>query len=266
MMDLVIVDTAGRLHIDEAMMEEIAGIRDALQPAEILLVVDAMTGQDAVNVAKAFNEKLAVTGVIVTKLDGDTRGGAALSVREVTGRPIKFCGTGEKLQDIEPFYPDRMASRILGMGDMLTLIEKAQNAFDEKKAQELATKLKTNDFTLEDFMEQMEQVKSMGSMEDILAMMPGANAAKLGNMEIDEKQTERMLAIVKSMTPEERRRPELLNASRRRRIAAGSGNSIQEVNRLLNQFEATRKMMRQFAGGKLGKMKKGRRGFNPFGF
>ena len=266
MMDLVIVDTAGRLHIDEAMMEEIAGIRDALQPAEILLVVDAMTGQDAVNVAKAFNEKLAVTGVIVTKLDGDTRGGAALSVREVTGRPIKFCGTGEKLQDIEPFYPDRMASRILGMGDMLTLIEKAQNAFDEKKAQELATKLKTNDFTLEDFMEQMEQVRSMGSMEDILAMMPGANAAKLGNMEIDEKQTERMLAIVKSMTPEERRRPELLNASRRRRIAAGSGNSIQEVNRLLNQFEATRKMMRQFAGGKLGKMKKGRRGFNPFGF
>lgn len=264
--DVVIVDTAGRLHVDEEMMAEAEAIKAAVEPDQIYMVVDAMTGQDAVNVAKAFNEKLAVTGVIVTKLDGDTRGGAALSVREVTGRPIKFCGTGEKLQDIEPFYPDRMASRILGMGDMLTLIEKAQNAFDEKKAQELATKLKTNDFTLEDFMEQMEQVKSMGSMEDILAMMPGANAAKLGNMEIDEKQTERMLAIVKSMTPEERRRPELLNASRRRRIAAGSGNSIQEVNRLLNQFEATRKMMRQFAGGKLGKMKKGRRGFNPFGF
>ena len=264
--DVVIVDTAGRLHVDEEMMAEAEAIKAAVEPDQIYMVVDAMTGQDAVNVAKAFNEKLAVTGVIVTKLDGDTRGGAALSVREVTGRPIKFCGTGEKLQDIEPFYPDRMASRILGMGDMLTLIEKAQNAFDEKEAQELATKLKTNDFTLEDFMEQMEQVKSMGSMEDILAMMPGANAAKLGNMEIDEKQTERMLAIVKSMTPEERRRPELLNASRRRRIAAGSGNSIQEVNRLLNQFEATRKMMRQFAGGKLGKMKKGRRGFNPFGF
>ena len=266
MMDLVIVDTAGRLHIDEDMMDEIARLRDALEPAEILLVVDAMTGQDAVNVAKAFNEKLAITGVIVTKLDGDTRGGAALSVREVTGRPIKFCGTGEKLQDIEPFYPDRMASRILGMGDMLTLIEKAQSAFDEKKAQELASKLKTNEFTLEDFMEQMEQMKSMGSMEEILSMMPGANAAKLGNIEIDEKQTERMLAIIRSMTPEERRKPELINASRRRRIAAGSGNTVQDVNRLLNQFDATRKMMRQLSGGKLGRMKKGRRGFNPFGF
>ena len=264
--DTMIIDTAGRLHIDEALMQELINVKNAVKPTEILLVVDSMTGQDAVTVAQTFNDKLDITGVIMSKMDGDTRGGAALSVREVTGRPIKFCGTGEKLQDIEPFYPDRMASRILGMGDMLTLIEKAQNAFDEKKAQELATKLKTNDFTLEDFMEQMEQVKSMGSMEDILAMMPGANAAKLGNMEIDEKQTERMLAIVKSMTPEERRRPELLNASRRRRIAAGSGNSIQEVNRLLNQFEATRKMMRQFAGGKLGKMKKGRRGFNPFGF
>ena len=266
MMDLVIVDTAGRLHIDEDMMDEIARLRDTLEPAEILLVVDAMTGQDAVNVAKAFNEKLAITGVIVTKLDGDTRGGAALSVREVTGRPIKFCGTGEKLQDIEPFYPDRMASRILGMGDMLTLIEKAQSAFDEKKAQELANKLKTNDFTLEDFVEQMEQMKSMGSMEEILSMMPGANAAKLGNIEIDEKQTERMLAIIRSMTPEERRKPELINASRRRRIAAGSGNTVQDVNRLLNQFDATRKMMRQLSGGKLGRMKKGRRGFNPFGF
>ena len=266
MLDLVIVDTAGRLHIDEDMMDEIARLRDALEPAEILLVVDAMTGQDAVNVAKAFNEKLAITGVIVTKLDGDTRGGAALSVREVTGRPIKFCGTGEKLQDIEPFYPDRMASRILGMGDMLTLIEKAQSAFDEKKAQELANKLKTNDFTLEDFVEQMEQMKSMGSMEEILSMMPGANAAKLGNIEIDEKQTERMLAIIRSMTPEERRKPELINASRRRRIAAGSGNTVQDVNRLLNQFDATRKMMRQLSGGKLGRMKKGRRGFNPFGF
>lgn len=263
MLDLVIVDTAGRLHIDEAMMEEIAALRDELNPAEILLVVDAMTGQDAVNVAQAFNEKLALTGVIVTKLDGDTRGGAALSVREVTGRPIKFCGTGEKLTDIEPFYPDRMASRILGMGDMMTLIEKAQTAFDEKKAQELTNKLRSNDFTLEDFMAQMEQMKTMGSMQDILAMMPGAAASKLGNVELDEKQTERTLAIIRSMTAQERRKPELINASRRRRIAAGSGNAVQDVNRLLNQFEATRKMIRQLTGGKL---KKGRRGFNPFGF
>ncbi len=263
MLDLVIVDTAGRLHIDEAMMEEIAALRDELNPAEILLVVDAMTGQDAVNVAQAFNEKLALTGVIVTKLDGDTRGGAALSVREVTGRPIKFCGTGEKLTDIEPFYPDRMAGRILGMGDMMTLIEKAQTAFDEQKAQELTNKLRSNDFTLEDFMAQMEQMKTMGSMQDILAMMPGAAASKLGNVELDEKQTERTLAIIRSMTPQERRKPELINASRRRRIAAGSGNAVQDVNRLLNQFEATRKMIRQLTGGKL---KKGRRGFNPFGF
>lgn len=263
MFDLVIVDTAGRLHIDEAMMEEIAALRNKLNPAEILLVVDAMTGQDAVNVAQAFNEKLALTGVIVTKLDGDTRGGAALSVREVTGRPIKFCGTGEKLTDIEPFYPDRMAGRILGMGDMMTLIEKAQTAFDEKKAQELTNKLRSNDFTLEDFMAQMEQMKTMGSMQDILAMMPGAAASKLGNVELDEKQTERTLAIIRSMTPQERRKPELINASRRRRIAAGSGNAVQDVNRLLNQFEATRKMIRQLTGGKL---KKGRRGFNPFGF
>lgn len=263
MLDLVIVDTAGRLHIDEAMMDEVAALRDAVNPAEILLVVDAMTGQDAVNVAKAFNDKLALTGVIITKLDGDTRGGAALSVREVTGRPIKFCGMGEKPADIEPFYPDRMAGRILGMGDMMTLIEKAQTAFDEKKAQELSNKLRSNEFTLEDFMEQMEQVKSMGSMQDLLAMMPGMGASKLGNVEIDENQTERALSIVRSMTPEERRRPDMLNASRRRRIAAGSGNTVQDVNRLLNQFEATRKMIRQFSGTKF---KKGRRGFNPFGF
>lgn len=261
LLDLVIVDTAGRLHIDEAMMEEIAALRAELNPAEILLVVDAMTGQDAVNVAQAFNDKLSLTGVIVTKLDGDTRGGAALSVREVTGKPIKFCGIGEKLTDIEPFYPDRMASRILGMGDMMTLIEKAQTAFDEKKAQELSNKLRTNDFTLEDFMDQMEQMKSMGSMQDILSMMPGG--AKLGNVEIDEKQTARTLAIIRSMTPQERRKPEVINAGRRRRIAAGSGNQVQDVNRLLNQFEATRKMIRQLTGGK---MKKGRRGFNPFGF
>ena len=215
------------------------------------------------NVAKSFNEKLELTGVIITKLDGDTRGGAALSVRAVTGKPIKFCGVGEKLTDIEPFYPDRMASRILGMGDMLTLIEKAQSAFDEKKAIELETKLRNDDFTLEDFADQFEQMKSMGSMQDMLAMMPGVDASKIGNVEIDERQTERMIAIIRSMTPRERRKPELLNASRKKRIAKGSGTSIQEVNRLLNQFEASRKLLKQFSGG--GKFKKGKKRF-PFGF
>ena len=263
--DIVIIDTAGRLHIDEGMMDEIAAIRDAVQPAEILLTIDAMTGQDAVNVAKAFNEKLELTGVIATKLDGDTRGGAALSVKAVTGKPIKFSGTGEKLTDIEPFHPDRMASRILGMGDMLTLIEKAQSAFDEKKAVELEAKLRNDEFTLEDFLDQFEQMKSMGSMQDIMGMIPGMDASKLGNIEIDEKQVARTQAIIKSMTPKERRKPDILNASRRRRIARGSGTTIQEVNRLINQFEATRKMMRQFTGkGKKGG-KKGKRRF-PFGF
>ena len=254
--DLVIIDTAGRLHIDENMMDEIESIRDAVQPAEILLVIDAMTGQDAVNVAKAFNEKLELTGVIITKLDGDTRGGAALSVKAVTGKPIKFSGTGEKLSDIEPFHPDRMASRILGMGDVLTLIEKAQSAFDEKKAIELEARLRNDEF---------EQMKGMGSMQDIMGMIPGMDASKLANMEIDEKQLARTQAIIKSMTPKERRRPDILNASRRRRIARGSGTTIQEVNRLINQFEATRKMMRQFSGkGKKGG-KRGRMRF-PFGF
>ncbi|MDR0841176.1 MAG: signal recognition particle protein [Christensenellaceae bacterium] len=261
--DVVIIDTAGRLHIDEAMMAEIAALKAALKPAEILLAVDAMTGQDAVLAAKAFDEAMGLTGVIITKLDGDTRGGAALSVREVTGKPIKFCGTGEKLTDIEPFYPDRMASRILGMGDMLTLIEKAQATFDEKQAAELTAKLRSNDFTLEDFMEQLQQVQSMGSMQDILAMMPGVQANKLGDAELDEKRAARTIAILRSMTVAERRKPELLNAGRRRRIAAGSGTSVQEVNRLLNQFESTRKMIKQFSGGKLNK--KGR-GFKPFGF
>lgn len=261
----VIVDTAGRLAVDEQMMQEIAAIKKAVSPSEILFVVDAMTGQDAVNVAKAFNEKLELTGVIVTKLDGDTRGGAALSVKAVTGKPIKFSGTGEKLTDIEPFHPDRMASRILGMGDMLTLIEKAQSAFDEKKAVELEAKLRNDEFTLEDFLDQFEQMKSMGSMQDIMGMIPGMDASKLGNIEIDEKQVARTQAIIKSMTPKERRKPDILNASRRRRIARGSGTTIQEVNRLINQFEATRKMMRQFTGkGKKGG-KKGKRRF-PFGF
>ena len=259
--DLVIIDTAGRLHIDEDMMKEIAAVREAINPAEVLFVVDAMTGQDAVNVAKAFNEKLELTGVIITKLDGDTRGGAALSVREITGKPVKFCGTGEKLTDIEPFYPDRMASRILGMGDVLTLIEKAQTAFDEKKAAEMESRIRKNEFTLDDFVDQMEQMKNMGSMQDILGMMPGMNAGKMGNMEVDEKQLARTLAIAKSMTPKERKRPEILNASRRRRIAQGSGSSVQDVNRLLNQFEAAKKLMKQLTGGKM--MKKGKFRF-PF--
>ncbi len=264
--DVVIIDTAGRLHIDENMMDEIAAVRDAVHPSEILLTIDAMTGQDAVNVAKAFNEKLELTGVIVTKLDGDTRGGAALSVKAVTGKPIKFCGTGEKLTDIEPFHPDRMASRILGMGDVLTLIEKAQTAFDEKKAMELESKIRSDEFTLDDYLDQFEQMKGMGSMQDILGMLPGMDASKLGNVEIDEKQMARTQAIIRSMTKQERKKPDILNASRRKRIARGSGTSIQEVNRLLNQFEASRKMMKQLtgAGGKKG-FKRGKKGF-PFGF
>ncbi|MBE5785375.1 MAG: signal recognition particle protein [Clostridiales bacterium] len=264
--DLVIIDTAGRLHIDGDMMAEIAAVKEAVNPAEILLVIDAMTGQDAVNVAKSFNETLELTGVIVTKLDGDTRGGAALSVKAVTGKPIKFSGIGEKLTDIEPFHPDRMASRILGMGDVLTLIEKAQSAFDEKKAAELESKMRKAEFTLEDFLDQFQQMKSMGSMQDILGMIPGMDAAKLGNVEIDEKQTARMEAIIRAMTPQERRKPDIINASRRKRIARGSGTSIQEVNRLLNQFEASRKMMKQLTNmSKGGRFKKGRKRF-PFGF
>ena len=264
--DLVIIDTAGRLHIDGDMMAEIAAVKEAVNPSEILLVIDAMTGQDAVNVAKAFNETLELTGVIVTKLDGDTRGGAALSVKAVTGKPIKFSGTGEKLTDIEPFHPDRMASRILGMGDVPTLIEKAQTAFDEKKALELEAKLRKDEFTLEDYLDQFEQMKNMGSMQDILGMIPGMDASKLGNVEIDEKQMARTQAIIRAMTPQERRRPDILNASRRKRIARGSGTSIQEVNRLLNQYEASRKMMKQLTNmGKGGKFKKGKKRF-PFGF
>ena len=261
--DLVIIDTAGRLHIDENMMDEIAAVKQAVNPAETLLVVDAMTGQDAVNVASSFNEKLGITGVILTKLDGDTRGGAALSVRSVTGKPIKFSGIGEKLTDIEPFYPDRMASRILGMGDVLTLIEKAEQAFDEKQAEELTKKIENDKFTLEDFLEQFQQVKKLGSMEEILGMMPGVDASKLKDAKIDQKATARVEAIIRSMTPRERRNPELLNASRKKRIAAGSGTTVQEVNRLLKQFEQSRQLMKRFAG--MGRKKSGRRkGF--FGF
>ena len=260
-LDVVIIDTAGRLHIDEAMMDEIAAVKDAVNPSEILLVVDAMTGQDAVNVAKSFHEKLGLTGVILTKLDGDTRGGAALSVREVTGQPIKFCGTGEKLTDLEVFHPDRMASRILGMGDMLSLIEKAEQAFDEKKALELTNKLRRDEFTLDDFLDQFEQVKNMGSLDDLVGMIPGLNASQLKGAQVDTKAVSHMEAIIKSMTPAERAKPELLNASRKRRVASGSGTSVQEVNRLLKQFDSTRQMMKQFTGGKMKKKKKGFFGF-----
>ena len=265
--DVVIVDTAGRLHIDGDMMDELKRIRDALEPAEILLVVDAMTGQDAVNVAKAFNETVPLTGVVLTKLDGDTRGGAALSVRAVTGKPIKFAGTGEKLTDLEPFHPDRMASRILGMGDMLTLIEKAEQAFDQKKAAELEKKMRTDTFTLDDFLDQMEQMKDMGSMEDILKMIPGVGG-KLNGLQIDEKAMGRTKAIIQAMTPKERSNPDILNASRRRRIARGSGTTIQDVNKLMSQFEASRKMMKQMTGGMFKKGRKGKkmRGGFPFGF
>lgn len=253
LINVVILDTAGRLHIDNELMDELAKIQKSVKVNEILLVLDAMTGQDAVNSAKAFNEQLEIDGVILTKLDGDTRGGAALSVKNVTGKPIKFAGVGEKLTDIEPFFPDRMASRILGMGDVLTLIEKAQENFDEEQAKKLEKKIKNADLTLEDFLDQMQQMKNMGSMDDILAMMPGAN--KLKGLSMDEKQIKHTEAIVQSMTKQERNNPNIINGSRRRRIATGSGTSVQEVNRLLNQFEQTKKMLKAMTGkkGKKGK-------------
>jgi len=252
--DMVIVDTAGRLHIDDEMMEELKSLKETANPTDTLLVLDAMTGQDAVNAATAFNDNIGIDGVVMTKIDGDTRGGAAMSVRAVTGKPIMFVGTGEKLTDIEPFHPDRMASRILGMGDVLSLIEKAETAFEEKKALELQQKISKDQLTLEDFLDQMEQLKDMGPLQDVLAMIPGAG--KMANMQVDEKQLERNKAIVLSMTVEERRNPQILNASRRKRIAAGSGMSIQDVNRLLNQFEQMKKMLKQFSG-KGGKKRKG---------
>lgn len=258
--DMVFIDTAGRLHIDEALMGELQSIKAETSPTEILLTVDAMIGQDAVNVAEKFNEMLDITGVILTKLDGDTRGGAALSVRYVTGKPIKFIGVGEKIDAIEPFYPDRMASRILGMGDVLTLIDKAQAAYDEKQAAELEKKIREQSFTLDDYLDQFAQIKNMGSMEQILGMMPGVNASALKDAKIDEKVVARTEAIIKSMTPRERAKPEILNYSRRRRIAAGSGTTIEEVNRLLKQFEQTKKLMKQFSSSgkfKGGRMKKG---------
>ncbi|OPX42535.1 signal recognition particle protein [Ruminiclostridium hungatei] len=254
--DLVILDTAGRLHIDEKLMDELLNIKKSVVPHEILLVVDSMTGQDAVNVSESFNEKLGIDGIVLTKLDGDTRGGAALSVKAVTGKPIKFAGMGEKLSDIEPFFPDRMASRILGMGDVLSLIEKAQEAYDEKKAIELEKKMRTMQFTLEDFLEQMQQMKKMGPLGDILGMLPGVDAKALKNIDVsaNEKNMVRMEAIIQSMTRKERNDPSVLNGSRRKRIAAGSGTTIQEVNQLLKQFEEMKKMMKMMSDmGKRGK-------------
>lgn len=261
--DTVILDTAGRLHIDEALMNELVEIKKEVRPTEILLTVDAMTGQDAVNVAQSFNEKLGIDGVILTKLDGDARGGAAMSVKAVTGKPIKFSGIGEKLNDIEPFHPDRMASRILGMGDVLSLIEKAQENFDEAEGEKLANRLKQNKFDLQDFLDQFKQMRKMGSMKDIIKSLPpipGLDTQKLSQQEIDEKRIDRLEAIILSMTKKERKNPDLLNASRRRRIASGSGTSVQEVNQLIRQFEQTKTMMKRF--GLFNKGKKG--GFPKF--
>jgi len=245
--DTVILDTAGRLHIDAEMMDELARIRSAAAPQEVLLVVDAMTGQDAINVAERFNAALEVDGFIITKLDSDARGGAALSIRAVTGKPIKFAGIGEKLDALEPFHPERMASRILGMGDVLSLIEKAEAALDEKKAEELERKLRENRFDFEDYLDQLQQMRKMGPLDQLLGMIPGLNAARMKGIEIDERQVAQVEATIRSMTKQERRHPEILNGSRRRRIAQGSGTSVQQVNRLVNQFEQMRKMIRDIA-------------------
>ena len=258
-LDPVILDTAGRLHIDEDLMAELARIKAETRPQEILLVVDAMTGQDAVNVADSFHKQLDINGVILTKLDGDTRGGAALSVREVTGKPIKFSGISEKMDGIEPFHPDRMASRILGMGDMLSLIEKAQENFDEAATAKLAKKAKEASFTLEDYLEQMQQMKKMGSMDSVLRMLPGFGN-KLKDVQIDENALKKPEAIIRSMTPAERRNPDILNASRRRRIAMGSGTTVQDVNQMIRQFEGAKQMMKQMMGGR------GKRGMRLPGF
>ena len=251
--DVVFIDTAGRLQIDEDMMDELCEIKKAVNPTEILLVVDSMIGQVAVDIAKTFNEKLDITGVILTKMDGDTRGGAALSVRYITGKPIKYVGIGEKLDEIEPFYPDRMASRILGMGDVLSLIEKAEQAYDEKKAAELEKKMREASFTLDDYLDQFAQIKKMGSLESLIGMIPGVKPGAVKDAQIDERAIARTEAIIKSMTPAERRNPDILNGSRKKRIAAGSGTTVEQVNRLLKQFDQTKKMMKQLASGKMGK-------------
>ncbi|MFN5876896.1 MAG: signal recognition particle protein [Ignavibacteria bacterium] len=262
--DTVIVDTAGRLTIDEEMMKEVEDLRDQLKPHEILFVCDAITGQDAVNTAQAFHDKLELTGVVLTKLDGDTRGGAALSIRAVVGKPIKFVGVGEKIDALEPFYPERIASRILGMGDIVTLVEKAQAQIDEKEAERLEEKLKKNEFSFEDFLDQMKLIKKMGSLRDLLGMIPGVDKALRG-VEIDDKAFGRVEAIILSMTKEERGNPRLLNGSRRKRIASGSGTSIQDVNRLIKQFEDMQKMMRNMTKGKMANMMGGRLPQMPFG-
>jgi len=261
--DVVFLDTAGRLHIDEALMDELKNIRDAVEPSEILLVVDAMTGQDAVNAATAFDEALGVTGVMLSKLDGDARGGAALSIRAATGKPIKFIGVGEKLDMIEPFHPDRMASRILGMGDVLTLIEKAEQSFDEKKALEAAEKLRANKFSLSDYLDQMAQLKNMGDLQDLAGMIPGLDAKALKGAKMDDKMLAHQEAIILSMTQAERDNPSMLNSSRKKRIAAGSGTSVVEVNRLIKQFDAMQQMMKQFSGKNMKKLQKkmGKGGF-----
>ncbi len=261
--DVIIVDTAGRLHIDETLMDEIKNIHDVVNPKEVLLVLDAMTGQDAVNVAESFNEKLSITGVILTKLDGDARGGAALSIRAVTNKPIKFVGMGEKLEQLEPFYPDRMASRILGMGDVLSLIEKAQASIDEKKALELEKKIRTAQFTFDDFLDQLEQMKNMGPLDQILGMIPGMNSKALKGLDVDNKELARIEAVIKSMTKKERENPEIIDSSRRKRIALGSGTNVQEVNKLLKQFKETKKMMKKFTDMEKTMKKKGKLGF-PF--
>ena len=265
--DIVIIDTAGRLHINEELMTELRDIKTAVKPHEILLVVDAMTGQDAVNVAESFHSELGLDGVILTKLDGDTRGGAALSIKAVTGCTIKFAGTGEKMDALEPFHPDRMASRILGMGDVLTLIEKAQESFDEKKAKEMEQKLRKQEFTLDDFLEQMQQMKKMGPLSSILEMLPGGMGKQLKDVQIDEKYTSHIEAIIRSMTTEERRKPIVIKDSRKKRIAKGSGTSVQDVGRLLKQFEQMQKMMKQFTSpggmGMFGSGKKGKKGKKP---
>ena len=261
--DMVFLDTAGRLHVDEALMEELKNIKATVKPDEIMLVVDAMTGQDALNAAQSFNEWLDIDSVMLSKLDGDARGGAALSVRAVTGKPIKFAGMGEKLEDIETFHPDRMASRILGMGDVLSLIEKAEKAFDAEKAAKLEENLKSNKFTLQDFYDQMVQLKSMGSMQDLLAQMPGGGALK--NVQVDEKAMSRTEAIILSMTPKERENPNIIGASRKKRIAAGAGVKVEDVNRLLKSFDQMKSMIKKFSGPGAGKKMKRMRGMGAMG-
>lgn len=261
--DIIIIDTAGRLHIDDDLMMEIEGIKNAVNPSDILLVLDAMTGQDAVNIADTFNQRLGVSGVILTKLDGDARGGAALSIRAVTDKPIKFVALGEKMDQLEPFHPDRMASRILGMGDVLSLIEKAQAGIDEKKALEMERKMRTAQFTLDDFLDQLEQMKNMGPLDEILGMIPGMNSKALKGMNVDNKDLVKIEAIIKSMNKKERDNPDIIDSSRRKRIANGSGTQVQDVNKLLKQFKETKKMMKKFSEMSKSPKKKGKLGF-PF--